>query len=111
MLLTPVQTILMILGVALGTMVTRFLPFLLFPEKKQQPKIINELSKLLPPAMMGLLVVYCLKGVSIHTFPYGLPEIISIILIVVLHKWKHNVLLSIGAGTLCYMVLVQSVFV
>lgn len=111
MFLTPIQTILMIFGVALGTMVTRFLPFLLFPEKKKQPKIINELSNLLPPAMMGLLVVYCLKGVSIRSYPYGVPELISILLIVVLHKWKHNVLLSIGAGTALYMILVQVVFI
>lgn len=110
MLLTPIQIIIMILAVALGTMLTRFLPFLLFPENKKQPKVINDLSKLLPPAMMGLLVVYCLKGVSITSYSYGLPELISIIIIVILHKWKRNVLLSIGVGTICYMLLVQYVF-
>lgn len=110
MLLTPVQTFITILAVALGAMVTRFLPFFLFPEKKTQPEVIRKLSKLLPPAMMGLLVVYCLKGVSISTFPYGLPELISIIIIVVLHRWKRNVLLSIGVGTICYMILVQYLF-
>ena len=101
----------MILAIALGTMITRFTPFLLFPEKKEPPKIILYLGKVLPPAMMGLLVVYCLKSVSITATPHGLPELIAIAVIVLLHKWKNNVLLSIGGGTLVYMVLVQAVFV
>ena len=109
--LTPSQTILMILAVALGTMVTRFTPFLLFPEKKEPPQIIGYLGRMLPPAMMGLLVVYCLKSVSLVTPPHGIPELIAISAIVLLHKWKHNVLLSIGAGTLLYMLLVQIVFI
>lgn len=109
--LTPSQTILMILAVALGTMVTRFTPFLLFPEKKKPPQIIGYLGRMLPPAMMGLLVVYCLKSVSLVTPPHGIPELIAISAIVLLHKWKHNVLLSIGAGTLLYMLLVQIVFI
>ena len=110
MYLTPIQTLLMIAAVAAGTMITRFLPFLLFPEHKKQPKLINDLSRLLPPAMMGLLVVYCLKSVSVFTFPYGIPEFISIALIAILHLWKKNVLLSIGAGTVCYMICVQVIF-
>lgn len=101
----------MILAIALGTMITRFTPFLLFPEKKEPPKIILYLGKVLPPAMMGLLVVYCLKSISITSAPHGLPELIAIAVIVLLHKWKNNVLLSIGGGTLVYMVLVQAVFV
>ena len=111
MQLTASQTIIMILAIALGTLITRFTPFLLFPEKKEPPKIILYLGKVLPPAMMGLLVVYCLKSVSITATPHGLPEIIAIAVIVLLHKWKNNVLLSIGGGTLVYMVLVQAVFV
>ena len=97
-------------AIAFGTMITRFLPFLLFPENRKHPPIIDDLGKLLPPAMMGLLVVYCLKGVNILHQPYGIPELFSIILIVFLHLWKRNVLLSIGSGTICYMILVQIVF-
>lgn len=109
--LTPLQTFVMILAVALGTMVTRFTPFFLFPEKKELPGIIVYLGRMLPPAMMGLLVVYCLKGVSLVQAPNGLPELIAIAAIVLLHSWKRNVLLSIGAGTAIYMFLVQAVFV
>ena len=110
MFLTPGQTLIMIAAVALGTMATRFTPFLLFPETKKPPKLIKYLSRVLPPAMMGLLVVYCLKTVSITAKPYGLPELISISVIVVLHKLKNNVLLSILGGTVVYMVLIRTVF-
>lgn len=110
MLLTPVQTFVMLLAVALGTIVTRFTPFFLFPETKEPPKVITYLGQVLPPAMMGLLVVYCLKGVSIRTVPYGIPELITILVILVIHKWKNNVLLSIGSSTIVYMILIQSVF-
>lgn len=110
MQLTGLQTFIMILAIALGTMLTRFLPFILFPENKEAPKAVKYLGKVLPPAMMGLLVVYCLKGVSITSSPHGLPELISIAAIIVLHKWRNNVLLSIGGGTVIYMLLVQVVF-
>ena len=110
MFLTPVQTLIMIFAVALGTMITRFTPFLLFPDSKKPPKVVTYLGKLLPPAVMGLLVVYCLRNVSVVRSPHGLPELIDIAVIVILHKWKGNVLLSIGAGTVLYMVLVQAVF-
>lgn len=108
--LTGLQTFIMIVSIALGTMLTRFLPFILFPENKKAPKAVTYLGKVLPPAMMGLLVVYCLKGVSIVKSPHGLPELIAIAAIVVLHKWKNNVLLSIGGGTVIYMFLVQVIF-
>lgn len=104
-----VQTIVFILAVALGTMATRFAPFILFPEHKEPPKIILYLSRVLPPAMIGLLVVYCLKNVSFISSPYGIPELVSVAVIVLLHKWKHNVLLSIVGGTVCYMIIVQNV--
>ena len=110
MFLTPVQTLIMIFAVALGTMITRFTPFLLFPDSKKPPKVVTYLGKLLPPAVMGLLVVYCLRNVSVVRAPHGLPELIAIAVIVILHKWKGNVLLSIGAGSALYMVLVQAVF-
>ena len=111
MFLTPLQTFLMILAIALGTAVTRFLPFLLFPPGKTPPKIIDELTTLLPPAVMGLLVVYCLKSVTFAVSPYGLPELIGVSVTAAVHLWRRNVLLSIAAGTIIYMVLVQVIFV
>ncbi len=111
MQLTPVQVILTVLAVALGAMATRFPPFFLFPEGKKPPEVVVYLGRVLPPVMMGLLVVYCLKSVPIFTYPHGLPELIAIAFIVVLHLWRKNVLLSIGCGTVLYMVLVQAVFI
>ena len=110
MYLTPVQTILMILAVAAGTQLTRWLPFWLFPEKKEPPTIVTYLGRVLPAATMGLLVVYCLKGVSWTAAPHGIPELLSVAVVAVLHRWKGNVLLSIAGGTALYMVLVQMVF-
>lgn len=110
MVLSPIQTIVMIAAIALGTMFTRFTPFLLFPEKKQPPRVILYLGSVIPCAMMGLLVVYCLRDVSFLSSPHGLPEALAILFIVALHKWKRHTLLSIGGGTLLYMILVQCVF-
>ena len=90
--------------------VTRFLPFLLFPAGKPTPKFIQYLGRVLPFAVIGLLVIYCLKGVSVTAFPFGLPELIAIILVAVLHYWKSNMLLSIGCGTVVYMLMVQFLF-
>ena len=110
MTLTPVETLGIILAVAAGTQLTRWLPFWLFPEKKQPPAVVTYLGRVLPPAMMGLLVVYSLKGVSLVSPPHGIPEFLAILVIVLLHRWKHNTLLSIAAGTAVYMLLVQTVF-
>jgi len=110
MFLTPLQTFIMILAIALGTIITRFLPFVLFPENKKTPQYVMYLGKVLPTAMIGLLVVYCLKGVSVMTAPFEIPELIATVCIIVLHLWKRNVLISISVGTLVYMVLVQAVF-
>lgn len=95
--------------VAIGTLLTRVLPFLLFPEKKEIPPYINYLADVLPYTMIGILVVYCLKNTSLLGSPYGIPELVSIIAIVLLHLWKNNTLLSIGGGTLLYMLLIQYV--
>ena len=95
---------------ALCTQVTRWLPFLLFGGKKELPKLVRYLGVVLPAAIMAVLVVYCLKGITPLAYPYGLPELLSVALVAVLHAWKGNTLLSIGAGTACYMVLVQAVF-
>lgn len=110
MFLTPLQTLAMILAVAAGTQITRWLPFLLFPEQKKPPAWVTYLGRVLPPAMMGLLVVYCLKSVSWLAAPHGLPELLAIAAVVVLHRCKGNVLLSIAGGTVLYMILVQMVF-
>lgn len=100
----------MLVIIMLVTMATRFLPFLLFGGKKQPPKIITYLGKVLPCAIMGMLVVYCLKDVRPLAYPYGIPELLGIALVAVLHVWKRNSLLSIGAGTVFYMLLVQLIF-
>lgn len=111
MTLTSTQTFIILLMVTIGTMATRFLPFLLFKGTKSTNSYISYLGKVLPYAAIGLLVVYCLKGVSFSVPAYGIPEAIAIICIVILHYWKENTLLSIGLGTVIYMVLVQFVFI
>lgn len=110
MTLTATETLLMILAVAAGCLVTRFLPFLLFPDSRTLPAGVVYLGRVLPPAMMGMLVVYSLKGIDLTADPFGLPELLAVALIVILHRWKHNTLLSIACGTAFYMALVQLVF-
>lgn len=107
---TMIHGVLIVAAMAAGTMITRFLPFILFPAGKETPRFVDFLGKTLPFATMGLLVVYCLKGVDMMAAPHGLPELFAILLIVILHRRKGNSLLSIGAGTIFYMVLVQAVF-
>ncbi len=102
---------LIVAALAAATMLTRFLPFILFPQGKKTPPFMEYLGRTLPYATMGLLVVYCLKDVDVWSGSHGLPEIIAVAVIVVLHWWKGNSLLSIGAGTVLYMALVQAVFV
>ncbi len=104
------QQIITIAMVVLATMATRFLPFVLFPSGKPTPKYIQYLGKVLPCAVFGLLVIYCLKDVTIFSGSHGLPELISIFVVVILHLWKRQMLLSIAGGTICYMLLVQFVF-
>lgn len=105
-----IQYLFLVVSMIAATTITRFLPFLLFPAGKETPRYITYLGKTLPYATIGLLVVYCLKGVSFFVYPHGLSEAISIVLIVFLHLLKRNSLLSIGAGTACYMILTQFVF-
>lgn len=105
-----VRRIAILAALAVGTMVTRFLPFLLFPAGRKVPPFVEYLGKTLPYATIGLLVVYCLKGVSFTAYPFGLAEGIAVAGVVALHRWKRNPLISIGAGTVLYMVLVQGVF-
>ena len=104
------QQIITIFMVVLATMATRFLPFLLFPAGKKTPKYITYLGKVLPGAVFGLLVVYCLKDVSVFSGTHAIPELIAIFVTAAAHLWKRQMLLSIAAGTICYMLLVQFVF-
>ncbi|MBE5946499.1 MAG: branched-chain amino acid transporter AzlD [Lachnospiraceae bacterium] len=102
------HSVLIVAVVALVTIGIRFLPFVLF--RKDTPKIILYMGKVLPYAIMSMLVVYTLKNVSFIDGSHGIPEVIAITLVVLLHKWKHNTLLSILVGTLAYMLLVQIIF-
>ena len=100
----------MIAVIALVTAGLRFLPFWIFGENRKTPPIVTYLGKVLPYAIMGMLVVYCLKGVTLTRAPYGIPEAIGCITVSALHVWKRNTLLSIGGGTVVYMLLVQFIF-
>lgn len=102
--------ILMVLVSALVTALLRFLPFWIFSGKRKTPGIILYLGRVLPYAIMGMLVVYCLKNMSFAESPFGIPEIVSSAVVVLLHLFKRNTLLSICGGTIVYMVFVQMIF-
>lgn len=104
------HTALIIAVAALVTMALRFLPFLIFGENRKTPPVIAYLGRVLPFSIMGMLVVYCLKDIRFTAAPFGIPECIGCAVVALLHLWKRNTLLSIGAGTVCYMLLVQFVF-
>ena len=108
--MTFTEQIITITMVVLGTLITRFLPFIIFPAGKPTPKFVKYLGKVLPPAVFGMLIIYCLKNVSVFTGSHGIPELISICVVVALHLWKKQMLISIAGGTVCYMLLVQLVF-
>ena len=108
--MTTAQAIISISAVAVVTFLTRAIPFFLFPNNRPVPKYIKYLGTVLPFAVMGMLIVYCLKSTVLTSYPYGLPEAIAILFVVLVHKWRHNLLLSILGGTVLYMVLVQVVF-
>lgn len=108
--MTVTQQAITIAICALGTMATRFLPFLLFNGKRPTPRYVQYLGKALPSAIFGMLVVYCLKNVDILAGSHALPELIAIVVTVALHLWRRQMLLSIAGGTVCYMLLVQLVF-
>lgn len=108
--MTLTQQLVTILMVVAGTMLTRFLPFILFPAGKETPKYIKYLGRALPGAVFGLLVIYCLKNVNVFSGSHGIPEFAAILLVIGLHLWKRQMLLSIAGGTVCYMLLVQFVF-
>lgn len=104
------EQIVTVIFIVLGTMITRFLPFVIFPADKPTPKYIDFLGKSLSGAVFGLLVVYCLKNVNVFSGSHGIPELISVLVISVVHLWKRKMLFSILTGTIVYMLLVQLVF-
>ena len=110
MSMTLTQRIITICMVILGTMITRFLPFIIFKSDKPTPKYIQYLGKMLPSAALGMLVIYCLKDISLFSGNHAIPEIISILVVALIHFWKRQMLLSIAGGTIFYMVLVQLIF-
>ncbi len=110
MTMTIPQQIITIALCVLGTMATRFLPFLIFSSKRPTPRYIQYLGKALPAAIFGMLVIYCLKNVSLLSGSHGLPELIAVAVTVALHLWKRQTLLSIAGGTVSYMLLIQFVF-
>lgn len=109
--MTFTQELLTIAAVIAGTMVTRFLPFVLFPANKKTPPLVTFLGKTLPTAVMGMLVVYTLKDTQITTGTHGLPEAIAVAITVLLQISLRNLLLTIAAGTISYMLLVQYIFI
>lgn len=115
MYLSARETMLMILAIASGTFLTRSLPFILFPDGRPVPKYISYLGDTLPFAMIGLLVIYCIRKVSFTGIFEGnatcIPTAIAILVIILLHKWKESTLLSIAGGTIVYMMLVQHIFI
>ncbi|MDB7986352.1 branched-chain amino acid transporter permease [Faecalicoccus pleomorphus] len=105
-----VQRIITVAMCVLGTMITRFLPFFVFPAHKETPKYIQNLGKVLPGALFGLLIIYCLRNVSLWSGNHAIPELLAILVVIGIHLWKRNMLLSIATGTVFYMLLVQIVF-
>lgn len=108
--MTDLHTWLLVAVIALVTALIRFLPFAVWSGNRKTPKIIEKLGKILPYAIMGMLVVYCLKGVNFQSTSNFLPELIACLVVGVSYVWKRNTLISIVCGTVCYMVLVQMVF-
>ena len=96
--------------ISLVTIALRFLPFLIFSGKRQTPAYVSYLGKVLPFAIMGMLVIYCLRNISFTAMPFGIPELLGCAVVALLHLWKRNTLLSIAGGTVFYMLLVQMIF-
>ena len=110
-MLDMVSSLIMIAAVAIATFATRAASFVAFPKGKEVPPTVKYIGMVLPPAVIGMLVVYCLRSTQLFAYPYGIPELIACLAVIGLHAWKRNVLLSVGAGTVLYMALVQMVFV
>lgn len=107
---TVLQLCITIAVIALATLLSRALPFLLFPTGRETPPAVRYLGAVLPFAVIGMLVVYCFKNISPFSGSHGLPELIASAFVILVHKWRHSLLLSIAGGTILYMLLVQLVF-
>lgn len=110
MTMTLTEQIITIALCVLGTMLTRFLPFIIFSSNRPTPKFISYLGKALPAAIFAVLVVYCLKNVNVLSYSFGIPELVAIAVTAGLHLWRRQMLFSIAGGTVCYMLLIQLVF-
>ena len=117
-MLDMVSSLIIIAAVAIATFATRAASFVVFPKGKEVPPTVKYIGTVLPPAVIGMLVVYCLRSTQLFAYPYGIPELIACLAVIGaclavigLHAWRRNVLLSVGAGTVLYMVLVQMIFV
>lgn len=110
-MLDTTSSLIMIAVVAVATFATRAASFIAFPKGKEIPPTVSYIGRVLTPAIIGMLVVYCLKSTEALAYPYGIPELVSCVVVVALHVWKRNILLSIGVGTVLYMFLIQFVFV
>ncbi len=102
------RTAILIAAMSVTTILLRFLPFIAFT--RQPPKYVLYLGRVLPPAIIGMLVIYCLKDITLSAHPFGLPELLSVICVAGVQVWKRNSLISILTGTVLYMVFVQVVF-
>lgn len=108
--MTSAQIAITVAAIALGTMLTRFIAFVVFPAGKEAPEFVLYLGKALPPAVFAMLLVYCLKDVDLLSGSHGLPEAIAMAIVVLLHlKWRQ-MLISVAGGTISYMLLIQLVF-
>lgn len=108
--MTDIRAVLLIAIVAAVTMLLRFFPFVIFGKRKDTPTYITYLSCVLPNAIMGMLIIYCLRNVSLTSSSHGIPELLAAAVVVGMHLWKKNTLLSIAVGTAVYMYLVQGFF-
>ena len=108
--MTSTEMVITVAIVVAGTLLTHFGAFLVFPQGKKAPDFVLFLGKALPTAVMGMLVVYTFKETVVLSYPYGVPELIALLVTVGLHLWKRNMLVSIAAGTVIYMILIQVVF-
>lgn len=109
--MTEAQQWLTVLIISAGLILTRFIIFWLFPPSKKPPAMIEYLGKVLPAAAIALVLVYSLKDTQLFTFPYGIPEALGVLVVIFIHKWRRNTLLSVVAGTVVYMFLIQFVFI
>lgn len=109
-MLDATTSLIMIAVVAITTFLTRATAFVLFRKGKEVPSTVRYIGNVLTPAVIGMLLIYCLKSSSVLVYPYGVPELLACLVVVGLHLWKRNMLLSVGVGTVLYMILVQFVF-